>query len=371
MPAPSRVPADQTIADKAAAAAPFWAFLNGRLTHVPTGMTFPDRVGDQDFEAIGISSHHGEGLDDALEWQSNKRESFSTLYLFRPSLADAGIEAAMTDALIQRQYGNATHPYDDRIVAAGGATGVARRLFYEGLVTNGLQMWSGAAFVKVGAWLVEVRVSGPATKRVKLEADIQSLLDNLHFSATTPPHPFHNITFSDCPAPTNERAAVAANVTPVDATAIAVGIMGFDGKITEKKDGRTFQSDLTRVPDRLCRMVISTSKGLGLRLWPADTNAGGFGITRISQFLVLDDAGETIEVSRANKPDAPWYITQHLIGEGRLLAALNAPLSEAQTQALAKEQLPIALPWSLTYKIDAWGKESVFAPGGSATPAKP
>lgn len=366
---PSGQPPASGLAGQVAGAAPFWVLRNGNLTHAPTGMSFPDHVGDQAFRDIGIASHHGEGLDDGLEYTSAGRESFTTIYVFHPSLGDAGIEAAMVDHVILTHNGPGTRAYDDRIVAVGGRPGVARRVFYRGAIMQGRAMWSGAAILKIGGWLVEVRVSGPAAKESALERDFEVLLEGIGFSPETPPLPFHAIRLTTCAAPDGPAAAVS-EAGAGDAVAYAFAFVSFDAGAKETASGEQ-RSDLTRLPDAWCSAPIATADGEGLRLWPAPGAEASLPVTRFGELIVLDDAGQTLEVSRINKDGSPWFLALHQIGGGRVLAQLDHPLSGAQMLALASGRLPLPARTPVTYSVDAWGKRNLTVPDAAAAKGVP
>ena len=367
-PQPGPVGAVPTIADRANAAAPFWAFRDDRLTHVPTGVSFPGVIADETFTKIGIASHHGTGLDDVLEWQTPGRESYISVFVFRPSLADAGLSAAMTDAVIHSEYGPKTQAYDDRVVPVGGSPSVARRIFYQNSVIDGRPMWTGAAVMKVGAWLIVVRISGPANKRPTLEATMSELLADLRFSPNTPPHPFHAIEFNDCPSPGDHPDARLVSVDSSQVAAVVALLAAVDSGVVDQTGGQNKRSDLTRVPDHLCRTTINTEQSPRIELWPPDGNAGGFSITKIAGLVLLDDAGGMVEVVRAGNAKRPFFVVNHAIGEGNVVAAVDIPLSRSQYRSLIDGRSTLLSPSPAHYRVDASGQVTADMPSDRPRP---
>ena len=139
-----------------------WTRADGRLAHAAAQVSFPGRIGGMQLREEVEFSRHGEGVDTGLQYWADDRQVFATVYVYYPGLPHAGLAAWMTDRVIAMQGAADFRALGTRIADAGGREDVALRSDYAGFRDG---MASSAAFIKVGRWIVKLRVSGPSARQ--------------------------------------------------------------------------------------------------------------------------------------------------------------------------------------------------------------
>ena len=139
------------------APASVWRLADDHLTFISANIDVPRSVGAVRFTSSFEFSHRGEGIDSGLQFESPDRQVFATIYVYYPGLPHAGLAAFATDWVIHNQSPN-LRPLGMRVVAAGGHDGLAIRGDYANF-RDGLA--SSAAFIKVGRWILKLRVADP------------------------------------------------------------------------------------------------------------------------------------------------------------------------------------------------------------------
>jgi hypothetical protein len=176
--------------------AELWRRSGDRISFVLAGISVPTQIGALRLTRSVEASREGQGLDNALLYASADEQVFATVYIYAPALADASLTAFMTDNAIHLQSGSELRTLSSGIVAAGGRDGVAFRADYAGFRQNRLA--SSAAFMRVGRWIVKLRVSGPEPRRAEVEAAMNALLREMSFEGRPGPAAFTPIALPTC-----------------------------------------------------------------------------------------------------------------------------------------------------------------------------
>ncbi|HEV2815980.1 MAG TPA: hypothetical protein VGW40_01965 [Allosphingosinicella sp.] len=310
------------------AAPGLWTRADGRIGFTAARISLALRAGAVEFRRTAEFSHQGEGLDSALQYWSDDRQVFATVYVYYPGLAHAGLTAFATDNAIQVQSGRNLRTLRSRLVAAGGREGMAIRADYAGFRDG---MASSAAFIKAGRWIVKLRVSGPEARRAEVEGAMTALLDGLRFEGEIVPRPPAPLEVADCPAPSTARAGRRRDNEDDAPAELLVGTMdGAGNEARREPEGRT-----EVLPPRFgSRWCLSTRARIGdsvvpiLRVdpgRPAETAIEGRSVV----VAILSDSGTVIEIVEALTPRR-FIMLYHEIGGVSLLGAYDAPPSDEQ-----------------------------------------
>ena len=306
------------------APASIWRPAEDHVTFIAANFDVPRAAGAVRFTRSFEFSHPGQGIDSGLQFESPDRQVFATIYVYYPGLPHAGLTAFATDWIIHSQSQN-LRELGMRVVAAGGHDGVAIRGDYAGF-RDGLA--SSASFVKIGRWIVKLRVSGPEARRPEVEATMAALLDGLRFNGPMQPRPATPLDLVDCPdapvAPAHQLPESQAQVMEDGLTAI------MDGAGEEAVDPKGHHLD--PLPPRLglhwCRPVILRIGNSSPHLLRAAGSGGsGFG-GRTVMVTPVNDAGTTFEQVETNNHH--FVLLYHIIGTTAVLGTYDGPLADAQ-----------------------------------------
>lgn len=310
------------------AAAGLWTRADGRIRFATARISLPLRAGAAQFRRTAEFSHRGEGLDSGLQYWTDDRQVFATVYVYYPGLAHAGLSAFATDNAIQVQSGRNLRALGSRLVAAGGRDGMAIRMDYAGFRDG---MASSAAFIKAGRWIVKLRVSGPEARRADVEAAMTALLDGLRFEGEIVPRAPVPLEIADCPAPAAARAARLRSSNNDALPELLIGSFDAAGnEARHEQDGR-----MEVLPPRFgAHWCLSTRARIGdsvvpiLRAdpgHPAEAAVDGRSVLA----AILSDSGTVIEVVEALTPRR-FIMLYHQIGAVSLLGAYDSPPSDEQ-----------------------------------------
>lgn len=320
--------APAALAQPPEAAAGLWTRGDGRISFAAARISLPLRAGAAEFRRTAEFSHPGEGLDSGLQYWSDDRQVFATVYVYYPGLAHAGLTAFATDNAIQVQSGRNLRALGSRLVAAGGRDGMAIRMDYAGFRDG---MASSAAFIKAGHWIVKLRVSGLEGRRAEVEAGMAALLDGLRFEGEIVPRPPAPLEVGDCPAPSNARAGRLPSSNNDALPELLIGTFDAAGnEARHEPDGRIE----VLAPRFGAHWCLSTRARIGdsvvpiLRADPGHPNEAAVE-GRSVVAAILSDSGTMIEVVEALTPRR-FIMLYHQIGGVSLLGAYDAPPSDEQ-----------------------------------------
>ncbi|MDQ4087688.1 MAG: hypothetical protein M3177_06740 [Pseudomonadota bacterium] len=303
----------------AQAEAPGWTRSDGRLRFAPAAVTLPARAAGVQVTEVREFSHPGENIDNIVQYRSSDGAVIGTVYIYYPALAHTGLAAFATDNAIRINSPTNVSTRGSSVVAAGRFPGAALRADY-GNYRNGNA--SSAAFIKVGRWMIKLRVSAPEQRRGEVEAAMTALLSQIGFEGEQP-SPASAMDFDRCPdAPERD-----ARLLPDDMTAT------FTDSLLGVIDGAgSDEAVRSRVPRRWCRSALARI-GDGqypiLRALPEQSE--GEETSRLA--VIISDAGGLLEVVAA--PGGGRYtVLHHQIGETAVLGSFDAVPSNAQIAAI-------------------------------------
>lgn len=306
------------------APASLWRPSDDHLTFTTANFDVPRAASGVRFTRSFEFSHPGEGIDSGLQFESADRELFATVYVYYPGLPHAGLTAFTTDWVIHSQSPN-LRELGMRVVAAGGHDGVAIRGDYANF--RG-ELASSASFIKVGRWIVKLRVSGPEARRADVEGTMTALLAGLRFNGPTQPRPAAPFETVDC---ADTPVAPAHLLPETQALVMEGGIIAvMDGAGEEAVDrrGRHLDPLPSRLGLRWCQPATIRIGNSSPRLLRAATPVhDGFG-GRTVLLLLVNDAGTTFE--QIENSDHHFMLLYHQIGRTAVLGSYDGPLADGQ-----------------------------------------
>ncbi|MBX3561863.1 MAG: hypothetical protein KF780_08620 [Sphingomonas sp.] len=293
----------------------------GRVHFTAASISAPDRIGGLRFDRATEGQDYASGLDSAVRYQSADRQVFATLYVYTPNLAHAGLTAFTTDYFIHYIAESAPRVIGQTVVSAGGQADSAIRIDYANFRGS---LASSAAFLKVGQWIVKLRVSGPEARRAEVDRAMNALLDGLRFAGQArPPEPLVPQACGEAsPAP---RASLLASDALIATEEAIIGVAENDDDARES-DGPALLtprfgpawclSSLVRAGDMRFPVLRS--------LMPAD------GARKRSVLIVpISDSGRLLEVVQTNQAGR-FVLFDHRIGRTLLLGAFDGVPTDAQ-----------------------------------------
>jgi hypothetical protein len=305
----------------------FWSQAGDRITFTPARISFPSQAGTTFLQRSQEFSHPGEGLDNALQFQTPDEQVFATIYIYYPGLSHSGLSALATDNALRSQENSGLRLLRSASVVAGGTDNAAVRMDYSGYRQN---LASSAAFIKVGRWLVKIRVSGPEARRAEVEAAMDALLAGVRFEGDAHPRPAAPLSIRDCGTEMGERTAQMIAQPDVEVAAFAL-LGTFDGAGVEARDETHGGTSILppRFRTHWCRPLHQDS-----RVYRADPSEheGGPIDGRSLIFMPVNDAGTTMELVETNRH--VFLLLYHEIGRTLLLGAYDGPPSDQQIAAI-------------------------------------
>jgi hypothetical protein len=313
--------------------ADLWNRAGGRITFSLGGISLPDRAGETRMVRSVEASQEGRGLDNALLYMSPDEQVFATAYIYAPALPDGALTAFMTDYAIHLQAGAGFRTLRSGVVAAGGREGVAIRADYAGFRENRLA--SSAAFIRVGRWIVKLRVSGPEARRAEVEGAMNALLRDIRFAGRPAPAAITPITAPECRrAP--ERAA--RPVRSEDSETMEDAIMAHNLAGVEVSGGQSDEPGAPPSRPHWCRSAgYRIPDSLGPTPVLRDQNSQPGDDTRRSVLIaLLSDSGTMIEVvERHFRNRTRFVVVHHQIGQTTVLGSYDSVPTDAQIGDIA------------------------------------
>jgi hypothetical protein len=307
-----------------------WVRAGDRVAFATASISFPTEAGPVRLREATESSRRGEGVDNILQYESAERDLFATIYVYIPGLSHAGLTAFMTDRVIAAQSRNLVRS-GSRIVSAGGRSGAAIRSDYTGYRDD---LASSAAFVKVGRWLVKVRVSGPDARREDVDAVMTTLLNDIRFEGELQPRPASILEVGEC-APVLRPGARSLPVTADRLMMLAlIGMFDVAGDDARDPQGNRVPALPPRIATHWCQssqLHIGNTNYAVLRAAPDDPAEGIGG--RSELIVPINDAGTTLEQVRISDPQQ-FVMLFHEIGRTSVLGSYDGPLSDDQIAAI-------------------------------------
>jgi hypothetical protein len=324
---PGGAAAPKGIAEESAKANSPWSVQGERVVFGPARLSVPRRAGTAEHFESAEFSRAGEGVDAGIKFKSADEEVFATVYVYYPSLAHTGVQAIATDQAIRRKAdAPAVEALAVAVASAAGKPATAVTADYTHYLGR---LFSKAAFIKAGRWMLKIRVSGPEARAAEVEGVMAALLTGLAFEGAAQPRPATPIAAPECGWPTTADAKMQAEE---DAGLAGALLATFDaaGEIANNAKPGDQTPLLPRVGRKWCRSTLAVGDGRIAVLHATDPQDEGDGLGGKSVLLVLySDAGGMFEVVRLNK-DRKYLLIRHDIAEARVLGAYDAVPSASQ-----------------------------------------
>lgn len=311
-----------------------WSISGEEARLTAAGVVFPRRAGTTAIYRSLEFSRQGEGLDNGLQYRSDDEQVFATAYVYAPGLAHSGLSAFATDSGLRDSASSPLSGGEPRIVAAGGVEGAAIRHDYGRYRGN---LASSAAFIKVGRWIVKLRVSGPEARRAEVLAAMDALLAGMRFDPARPPHPAAPIAIRGCPRGLGGQPARLLPDPPTPEVLERATIATLDGGGQAGRSEQGTQRALpSRVPDELC--LSRRGRGGSVPVPILRAEGGPMQIDGRTMLIApFSDAGGMFEVVEARSGGRFWLM-RHAIGETILLGSYDGVPSDDQILALFSGQ---------------------------------
>lgn len=308
-----------------------WTLADGRLALESAGISLPVEAGDLSLRAATEFGNRGEGIDNGAQYRTRDGEIVGTVYVYYPGLTHSGLSAFATDNAIRSQSGKSVRHLSTSIVGAGGSEGAAIRADYSGYLEQRLA--SSAAFVKVGRWIVKIRVSGPSGRQRDVERGMTALLDGIRFGSDLP-RPAAPLQVGDCPGGSPPPATVLADPTS-DEAILPAFLATLDGAGGDVTTGNGEPGALpSRVPERFCvSRRIALQGGGDVPVLRAEEGPALSPSGRTVMLVPLGDNGTTVEVVHSANLGR-YVMLHHRIGATSVLASYDSAPSDDQIARL-------------------------------------
>lgn len=313
--------------------ADLWERAGDRITFALAGISVPVAPGATRLDRTVEASREGRGLDNALLYLSADGQVFATVYIYAPALADPALTSYMTDYAIHLTSGPALRTLRTAVVAVGGREGVAIRFDYAGARQERLA--SSAAFMRIGRWIVKLRVSGPEARRAEVETAMNALLQGLRFEGQVQPGRVAPLSPQDC-RHTPTRAARLVISTDAETAEDAILAHNLAGEVPT--GGQGDEPGAAPNQPRWCKSAgYSIPNSYGPTPVLRDETAGGGDDSRRSVAVALwGDNGTMVEVvERRSRDRTRFVVLHHQIGQTTILGAFASAPTDAQLRAIA------------------------------------
>jgi hypothetical protein len=307
-----------------------WSRSDGRIAFTPAGISLALRAGPVSFQETGEVGTPGRGLDNTVQYRSGDGEVFASLYFYLPPLAHAGLTAYTTEQGLEILSGGSLQRAAAGTVAIGGVADGAVRIDYRGYRQ---ELASSAAFVKVGRWMVKLRVSGPENRRADVEAAMTALIASFRFEGRDRPRAAVLLDVAGCAA----APAAPARALPDNQDTFADSLLAvFDPAGEMAQPSGASNSPLPpRFGNAWC---LSTRARAGsqtipiLRATGPAPSGSGHVNARTVAVAIISDSGRLVEVVQSG--ENRFTLLHHQIGETIVLGAYAAPPTDEQIMAL-------------------------------------
>lgn len=304
--------------------AEYWTGTAERMTFTAAGISFPRRVGAVSFNRSIAFGRQNAGLDNGLIYASDDNALIATAYVYLPGLADVGLSAVVNEQSMRFQSGSGLRPLESRIANAGGRNGVAIRADYAGFRDNEASM---SAFLRVGRWIVKLRVSGPESRRADVERTMTALLAETRFQGRDQPQPARAMRISgDCPATPAAQTATLRALNGAEAAEDA--IMTAAAALPERSGREGF-------PRSWCLSSRRQSGPYAMPIWRIPPSSAAEDSRRSVALAMMNDSDGVIEVVERRFRDRSRYmLIWHSTGRTNILGSYDGLPTDAQITAL-------------------------------------
>ncbi|MGY4396319.1 hypothetical protein ACVWZA_001499 [Sphingomonas sp. UYAg733] len=213
-----------------------WKTDSKRAIIVSAGISIPTQAASLSLVKTGEASQNGSGIDNVAQYASEDGAIEATAFIFYTSYADAALASLGTDNAIRQRFSPALVLGSETLIAAGGVPRAAiRRVYEKGELEPGKPLTTTAAFVRAAGWQIVIRASGPAARRVDIEAALDALVGGLAFDGKSKPMEALPIKIeATCPAAESRPAKRLKKNKDSDADMLIAGLLGGAIKLESK-----------------------------------------------------------------------------------------------------------------------------------------
>lgn len=287
-----------------------------------------------------LTDRNDDATDVAAQYESPDGKIRGTIFLYAPTRPDPALAFIATDDAIMRRFGPTARKVSDEIVAVGGVASAGRRAVYTGITDPKLsgdpdgRIYSAAAFVRAGEWLMKLRVSGPLSRSAEIDRAMDALLVGLVFEKTRLPLRQTVITTSECAA-TAERPSVTLQPMPLG-EAVMVNMM-LDPDIVDK-DGNAIDNPIMPAISAMCRQTIEVKDDIALQIFKVTVAGDGPYAPRL--VMLYGDAGIMLLAFESKHHPGEYYFSRHGIGRTFLFGRATGLPSRAELVAVLRNPEP-------------------------------
>lgn len=313
-------------------AAPTWLSSNGMATAKASGISIPLKAGS--LTNFALRDAKGDGADVAAQFETPDGKILGTIFLYAPTHPDPALTFLATDESILRRFGASAQKVEDRFVAVAGVDAGARRAIYTGIADAKLsgdpngRIYSGAAFIRAGEWMMKIRVSGPISRSDEINRNLDALLAGLAFDKKRLPIPQTRIVPTECAA-SPDRPSIKIEKAPM-ADGLGLTIM-LDPDVVDE-NGTAIASPIAIPIDGLCREPIELRDNIALQPFQVRSSYDGRFIPR--RLILYGDAGVMLFAFEDTKQPGRYFISRHGIGRTFIFGQTSGLPNTAELNAL-------------------------------------
>lgn len=175
-----------------------WVTTTDTVRVAAAGIALPQQAGPVAVTKTGEISDPGTGMNSYARYASADDVVQASVFIYRPGYADTTLAALGTERAILERFGPGTRRAAQTVLSAGGASGTALRILYEGAAGGELALAS--AFVQAGPWMVKLRVTATKDRASDVKATVDALIAGLAFDAPAAIRPARTVSIEDCAA---------------------------------------------------------------------------------------------------------------------------------------------------------------------------
>lgn len=175
-----------------------WVTMADTVRVSAAGIALPQQAGPVALAKTGEISDPGTGMNSYARYVSPDEVVQASVFIYRPGYADTTLAALGTERAILERFGPGTRRAAQTVLSAGGTSGAALRILYEGAAGGELALAS--AFVQAGPWMVKLRVTATRDRAADVKAAVDALVAGLAFDAPATLKPARTLAIHDCAA---------------------------------------------------------------------------------------------------------------------------------------------------------------------------
>ncbi len=157
-----------------------WFTTQGGVSVHHSGIILPLILNNQQVVTSPVPQSGSNGMDNIIQYRDKNSDIFASIYIYKPSFADAELTAAMTDRAIRQSFGINAEPNLFTTASIAGKENSALILAYEDSPKN---LATAGAFAKVNDWILKIRVSGPKNEYDGVINLLNTALEDIKFDA--------------------------------------------------------------------------------------------------------------------------------------------------------------------------------------------